>query len=259
MKVFILTSSYSGTAAHHLPYLLNADDFEVVMVIVSKGIIKDKKRFYIKKLKKTFKIGLLGAINGIRMRKWFNQGVDEYIKIGDIRDICKEYDIPVAEVPVINCEQTVAYIKESGADLGISLGNGYIGSKVFSSAPRGMINIHHEILPSYQNAQSIIWQIYNKSSVTGYTIHKIDKHIDTGDILYQKEVPIQFKPKLSETIARTSAALLKASADGLVYTLSHFDVLFANAKPQGKGTSYTTPSIWQFIRILNNFSKLKHK
>ena len=55
-------------------------------------------------------------------------------------------------------------------------------------------------MPQYQNAQSIIWPIYDNQIMTGFTIHKVEKKIDVGDILYQEKYPIIFCKSLSETV-----------------------------------------------------------
>lgn len=257
MKVVILTSSKFGTAGNHLPFLIESKTCEISMVILNQGVKNNKFKFYKSKISKILKIGILGAINGIRMRKWFNVSTPSLKKIRSIEDICLEHKIPFFETPMINCNTTRELFSKADADLGISLGNSYIGQKVFSIPKHGMINIHHEILPAYQNAQSIIWQLYNGSKETGYTIHKIDKNIDTGAILYQQFVPIQFLETLPQTISKTSELLLEESCKGLIYCIKNFESLYGNSKPQGSGKSYTTPTFRQYLRIKKNFKKLK--
>lgn len=257
MKIIILTESLLGTAAHHINYLINQKDIEVVQVVHSLGLKRNRKKFLLKKVKKAFAIGPLGVLNGIRMRKWFGEAVDALISIRNLKTTCEENQIPFSEVSFTNSEETASLFKKSGADLGISLGNSYISKKIFSAVPLGMINIHHELLPDYQNAQSVIWQLYNKSTNTGFTIHKVSAKIDGGDILFQQAIPIIFKPSLSATIVYTSVELLRASANGLVKVLRDYSNFAANARPQRGGKSYTTPSASQFLRILRNFNELK--
>jgi methionyl-tRNA formyltransferase len=162
-------------------------------------------------------------------------------------------------VPVINCQATIDLFKSAAPDLALSLGNSYISPRIFSIPRYGMLNIHGEILPDFQNAQSVIWQIYERSSETGYTIHKIDRKIDTGEIVKQERFPILFKSSLSETVSVTCAEILHRACQGLIDLLNDFEFHFNNAKPQGKGKSYTTPSLRQFIRIYFNFNKLRNK
>jgi len=259
MKVVILTSSMYGTASHHLPYLLAEKDISVAMVIYNEGAIPNKNKFYRKKIQKIFRIGFLGTINGIRMRKWYGENVLKYTPIENLEELCKKHTIPFFVTPSLNTETTVELFKKSGADIGLSLGNGYIGKKVFGIPPLGMLNIHHEILPQYQNAQSVIWQLYNGSPITGYTIHKIDKGIDTGAILLTESVPIVFEKSLADTVSHSIAALYDKSAKGLVDVLNDFETYNNAAKPQGKGNSYTTPAIWQYFKIYRQFRKLRGK
>lgn len=258
MKVVVLTSARHGTAPYILNHLLENKVCRVVAVILSEGVLKKKNKHYLRKLIKIWKIGLPGAINGIRMRKWFNDDVNQRLNTSSLEEVCAKFDITLFRTSSINCQETVALMQKADAELGLSLGNGYIGKKVYSVPPYGMLNVHHEILPAYQNAQSVIWQLYNGSRFTGYTIHKIDQSIDTGDILWQEKVPINFKEGLGKTVSATFVDLLKASAHGLAYTITNFITLNATAKKQGPGQKYTTPSLRQFLRIRRNYLRLKN-
>ena len=259
IKVVILTSSYNGTAAYHLPFLIESGVCQVSLVVVSQKTRMRSIQAIKRSVRKIIRIGLLGALNGIRMRRWYGKETRKYIRIGNIEDICNKNDIPFSTTPSINCETTINLFQKSKADLGISLGNGYIASRGFSIPKYGMINLHHEILPHYQNAQSIIWQLYNLSSKTGYTFHRINAQIDKGDIIFQEYVSINFSHSLSDTVAKTSSLLLTESAKGLVYVLQNFHNLIKNATPQGVGGHYTTPSFLQYLRIEKNFRKLRDK
>lgn len=257
MKVIILTTSAYGTTGHHLPVLHQCKDIEIAMVVVSEGQVSNAKKQRGRKLKKMLKIGLMGAVNGIRMRKWYREGIHKYCQVGNAEDYCRQHNIPFVKVPHTNSKETQEVFKETAADIGLSLGNGYISKKVFGIPRYGMLNIHHEVLPEYQNAQSIIWQLYNGSPETGYTIHKIDQHIDKGDIIFQEKLPIVFKESLGETVAYNYAKLFDASAVGMSKVLDNFDQYYSKAQPQRPGRSYTTPSMWQFMRIKQQFNKLK--
>ena len=259
MKVIILTTSVHGTTGHHLPVLHNCKGLEIAMVVVSEGQINKDKSYYLRRIKKVLKIGILGAMNGVKMRKWYNEGANKYCKIGNAEEYCRQHNIPFRRVPSTNSEETVKIFKDTGADIGLSLGNGYISKKVFSVPRYGMLNIHHELLPQYQNAQSIIWEIYNGSVETGYTIHKIDRHIDTGEIVLQEKLPIVFRDTLADTVAYNYARLFDASVQGLVRVLENFNQYYPNATPQGRGASYTTPTYWQFLMIEKQFQKLKQQ
>lgn len=257
IEVVILTSSRQGFASVQLVELVKSEKIIVKAVVLSEGIIVNKKNYFKKKIVKMSKIGIFGALNGIRMRKWYSTCVYKYLDVPTIERLCKEHNIPLRVTPNINSLQTVEYFRNANADIGLSLGNGYIEEKVFSIPKFGMINIHHEELPAYQNAQSIIWQLYNNSPSAGYTIHKIDKHIDTGEILFKEVVPITIKQNLKSTVSFNYSVLWKKSSEGLVKVLENFETYFENSICQGQGKSYTTPSLKQYLRILRNFNKMR--
>ena len=257
MKIVLLSTSAHGTLGHHLPILHQSDGIEISMVIVAPGLVADKKKRYKRLFKKILKIGAFGAFNGVKMRKWYNEDVEKYCKIGDAQAFCNAHNIPFYTAPSTNSKVTQDLFRESGAEVGLSLGNGYITSKVFSIPRYGMLNVHHELLPQYQNAQSIIWEIYNGSSDTGFTIHKINKEIDKGEILLQRRLPIAFRDSLADTVAYNYARLFDASAQGFIDLFADFYKYFDNATPQGKGTNYTTPSYRQYLKICRNFGRLK--
>ncbi len=259
IKIAILTSSSLGSAAYQLEGLLNSKNIKIEAVVLSRGQIKNKQKHYKRKIKKILNIGLLGAINGIRMRNWYSKGILNYLNITPIEEQCKINNIPLYFTPTINSNKTIEIFKDITPDIAISLGNGYIGSKIFNIPKWGMINIHHEELPAYQNAQSIIWQIFNNSINTGYTIHRINKKIDSGEILYSEQIPILFKNKLSKTISYNYAVLWEKSQQGLVKLLENYEYYLYRSKPQGVGKSYTTPSIFQFVKIVRNHNKMKKK
>lgn len=259
MNLVVLTSRRRGTAAHHLPLLQRSDCCTVSAVIYNRGEAKSRAGHWKRKLRKTLKIGPLGALNGIRMRSWYREGVREYLQIGELHEVCRRYNMPYFETSAIDSDETRHLFEQADADLGLSLGNPYIPESVFGIPRHGMLNIHHELLPEYQGAQSVIWQLYNGSTQTGYTIHRISPKIDGGDILHREERPILFEDTLGATVSRTSASLLEHSGRGLLHVLENYEELSRRARPQGEGEgrTYTTPTIWQFLRILRNYRRLR--
>jgi methionyl-tRNA formyltransferase len=257
IKVVVLTSLRFGSASVCLKELIQSPQIILDGVVFSRQIQKKSKAVFIRKLKKVFKIGLLGSLNGIRMRSWFGSDIQQLLKIEDIEKICSSNGVRYFEVEYINSDETRKLLSSLNSDIGVSLGNSYIAPSVFRIPRFGMLNLHGEILPEFQNAQSVIWQLYFGNSNTGYTIHKIEKKIDTGQILKQEVIPIQFHPSLRRTVAITCSTILLRAASGLREVLEHFNKYQAQARPQEQGKSYTTPSFWQFLKIVRQFKKLK--
>jgi methionyl-tRNA formyltransferase len=72
--------------------------------------------------------------------------------------------------------------------------------------PLGNINLHASLLPKYRGAAPIQWAIACGETVTGVTTMKIDSGLDTGDILLQKEIPIE-PTDTAETLAPRMAIM----------------------------------------------------
>tara|TARA_Y100001958_G_C21248081_1_gene580294 strand:- start:6921 stop:7712 length:792 start_codon:yes stop_codon:yes gene_type:complete len=259
INAIILTCLSHGSASVQLAELIKSKKIKIKSVVLSQGNIVNKRKYYKRKIKKAFKIGLFGVLNGIRMRKWYSVDTKKYYDSKSIIDLCEKHKITLNSTPSVNCAQTIKYFQNANADIGLSLGNGYIGSKIFSIPKFGMINIHHEELPSYQNALSIIWQLYNNSNKTGYTIHKIDKKIDTGDILLKEVIPIKFKQNLKTTVSFNYVRLWEKSSKGLVKLLENYEYFLEKSYSQGPGKTYTTPNLREYLIILKNFKNFKKK
>jgi len=252
VRVIVLTSNSRGTASRVLPALSACPDVTVTRVVLAHGISANARGRFGRMLRKVCRIGPLGAINGLRMRAWYRDpGTPR------IQDLCRQFGIPFAESPFVNCDETAALLKEANADIGLSLGNGYIAERIFTIPRYGMINVHSEVLPLFQGASSVIWPIYENVPETGFTIHQINSRIDGGDILYVEKWPIEFKQTLRETVEANLAIGRERIPAAVVSVCTRYEELRKLAIRQSSGKSYTTPSIWQFLRMVRNHRRLR--
>jgi methionyl-tRNA formyltransferase len=84
--------------------------------------------------------------------------------------------------------------------------------------PLGNINLHASLLPKYRGAAPIQWAVACGETVTGVTTMKIDSGLDTGDILLQKEIPIEPRDTaetLAPRLATIGAELMRDTLHGL--------------------------------------------
>lgn len=250
MRVVILTSKRRGIASHCLPVLHRHPEIEVAAVIFVDGQQAGSKPRYRRKFKKVLSIGVLGALNGVRLRRWY--GTED---VGDIEALATSLGIPFEVSPATNCDRTRELLRKAGADLGVSLSNGYIAESVFTIPRYGMVNVHGEALPRFKGAQSVIWPVYEGCRETGFTIHQISKGIDRGDILYRETFPIKFYPTLRETVEKNVVVIRQRIPARLAHVCARYEKTREKAVRQEPGKSYTTPSIWQFARMLRNHRK----
>ncbi|MDE2962777.1 MAG: methionyl-tRNA formyltransferase [Acidobacteriota bacterium] len=108
---------------------------------------------------------------------------------------------------------------ESTADVLVVVAYGKILPRwLFTLPPFGAINVHASLLPRYRGAAPIPWAIVRGETRTGVTTMKIDRGMDTGDVLLQKAVeigPEETSVQLGDRLAVLGAELLADTLDRL--------------------------------------------
>jgi methionyl-tRNA formyltransferase len=181
------------------------------------------------------------------MRRWFGA-----VAAKDVLAEAERLGVEVHIVPSVNSPETEALMRPLDLDLGISLGNGFIASRIFGIPRHGMINYHGELLPDYPGALSIIWPIHDRRRETGFTIHRVARKIDGGDIILQRRFPIVFGGRLRDTVELTGATIHPHIGEAFSEVLGNWDTLSVQAIPQDSQKSFTTPSIRQYVRMVIN-------
>lgn len=249
MRFALVTSVAGGGSGAALEELSRAAGAQLVCVIYSdqSGFTRSRKKL----LRKMVQIGPLGTATGLRLRGWFQHHGGK-----SLFDEAARLNIPVVRVTNINSDATIAALRDNAIDLGISLGNGYIASRVFTTPPEGFINYHGELLPEYPGALSIIWPIHDGLTRTGFTIHRIDKGIDTGPIVYRRDFAIAFRRTLRETVAATGAIVHPEMPRALRHVVENWPSLRAAATKEVAQRHFTTPTFWQYRRMVRNNDRL---
>jgi methionyl-tRNA formyltransferase len=88
---------------------------------------------------------------------------------------------------------------------------------IWSLPPMGTFNMHASLLPAYRGAAPINWAIINGESRTGVTTFFLDKEIDTGKIILQKETPVY----PHDTAGTLHDRLMEMGADIVIETLEN--------------------------------------
>ncbi len=89
---------------------------------------------------------------------------------------------------------------------------------ILECARWGAVNVHASLLPKYRGAAPIQWAIASGETRTGVTTMQLDRGMDTGPILLQKEceiAPDDTTATLEPRLAAMGAALLIETLDGL--------------------------------------------
>lgn len=91
--------------------------------------------------------------------------------------------------------------------------------KVWNLPKMGSFNLHPSLLPQYKGAAPINWVIINGETKTGLTTFFIEKKIDSGKILLQKEIKIGKKDtagKLENKLKKISGPLVLETIEGIL-------------------------------------------
>lgn len=137
-----------------------------------------------------------------------------------VKECATEYGLPVLTPVKIKEAEAIEELKKYPADIFVVAAFGQILSEEILNMPKyGCVNIHASLLPKYRGAAPIQWSIIDGEKETGVTIMQMDKGLDTGDILFQKKVPITEE----ETGASLFDKLAEAGAELIVEALAKIE------------------------------------
>jgi methionyl-tRNA formyltransferase len=119
------------------------------------------------------------------------KGRSNKLQFTPVKECAVKHGIPVFQPVKIKTAEAVEELKKYPADVYIVAAFGQILSQEILDIPRyGCLNIHASLLPRYRGASPIQHVIIDGEKKTGVTIMQMNAGLDTGDILYKKEVDI---------------------------------------------------------------------
>ena len=108
-----------------------------------------------------------------------------------VKECALKYGIPVFQPRRIKTPEAIGELKQYPADVYVVAAFGQLLSQEILDIPKfGCLNIHASLLPKYRGASPIQNVLLNGEEKTGITIMQMNAGLDTGDMLYQKEIEI---------------------------------------------------------------------
>lgn len=161
-----------------------------------------------------------------------------------VKEKALEYNLDVYQPVKVKEPEQVDIIRKMNPDVIIVVAFGQIMSQEILDIPKyGCINVHASLLPEYRGAAPIQWAVIDGKEVSGVTTMIMDKGIDTGDMLLQREVPLDKKEtggslfdKLSKAGAELLVETLKAVEEGTVTRIKQDNNKATHAKMLDKST-----------------------
>ncbi len=108
----------------------------------------------------------------------------------DVKKYAKDKNLNILQPKNLKSPKFNATLKALEADIQIVVAFRMLPEMVWNMPPHGTYNLHGSLLPKYRGAAPINWAIINGDLTTGVTSFKLKHEIDTGSLLYQKEIPI---------------------------------------------------------------------
>ncbi|MCK9582765.1 MAG: methionyl-tRNA formyltransferase [Endomicrobiales bacterium] len=107
-----------------------------------------------------------------------------------VKTAALKLSLPVYQPEKLSNED-VKIIKNFKPDVGVVVAYGkLIPQSVFSIPLYGCFNIHFSLLPKYRGAAPVQWALINGESKTGVSSFWLEKTLDSGPVLVQKEMSV---------------------------------------------------------------------
>ncbi len=134
------------------------------------------------------------------------------LKAPPVKEFGSAHGLPVFQPEKIKTRESISLFQSHQADVAVVVAYGRILTKPYLTAfPNGAINVHFSLLPKYRGAAPVNWAIVNGETETGVTTMKMDRGLDTGDILLQAETKIaddETAVQLMDRLSMIGAGLL---------------------------------------------------
>lgn len=120
----------------------------------------------------------------------------------EIKIFCKSNKINYKIYKNINNPNIVRQLSNYNSNLFISISYDQIlGLKIINSF-KNIINFHAGDLPNYRGRSVVNWALINGEKKIGLTVHKLDKNIDTGDIILKKYINISINDNYLSVLSK---------------------------------------------------------
>jgi methionyl-tRNA formyltransferase len=153
-----------------------------------------------------------------------------------VKKFSKEHNLKVFTPENLKSDDFFYSLKELTPDLSVVVAFRILPERIFSLPVLGTINLHASLLPKYRGAAPINWVLINGETKTGLTTFYIQKKVDTGDLLLQKEIDILPEEDFGELHER----MANLGADLLLQTLDLIEK--GDAKPVKQDHGQATPA-----------------
>ena len=125
-------------------------------------------------------------------------GRGKHIELSEIKKYALSHNLPILQYKRVSKEGEED-IKKFAPDVLVTASFGQmLKENILNLAPYGVINVHASLLPKYRGSAPINYCIINGEKETGITIMQTALAMDSGDIILQKSLPIDYLDNASD-------------------------------------------------------------
>jgi len=186
MKIVLFSSHYPGAVNKLNIYRLIAanPNYEFTYVLVDNRFKYLKNKFK-NLLKEIILFFLLKKTDWFRVRRLIDKKISAQVPAVFDSHIKKSY------VKDVNSTATEIIIRDLEPDLLIQCGAGILKENIYSIPKMGSLNVHHGIAPELRGVSSTFWAMYyGLHDYIGATVHFVDKTLDTGAVIIQRQTSL---------------------------------------------------------------------
>ncbi len=143
-------------------------------------------------------------------------GRGQHLTAPPVKQLALHAGVPVLQPEKLRTPDFAATLRPLVPDLVVVAAYGRILPTALLDLPaHGCINVHASLLPKYRGAAPIQWAILRGETITGVTIMQMNERMDAGDILLQRQTPIDSDETYGELQARLAELGAAALRDAL--------------------------------------------
>jgi methionyl-tRNA formyltransferase len=146
------------------------------------------------------------------------QGRGQKPRPSPVKQMAQAWNVPIWQPEALDDADFLAAVTAVRPDLLLVVAFRILPEALYGACRLGAVNLHASLLPAYRGAAPIARALLDGCERTGISTFQIDRKVDTGGLLLQREVEIRPDDNaetLSERLAQAGAGLVIETLDGL--------------------------------------------
>jgi methionyl-tRNA formyltransferase len=159
--------------------------------------------------------------------------------------------IPVCFVNEINDKRSEGFIRELKSDVIAFTGGGLVRDNIFTLPRIGVLNVHSGSLPLYRGMDTFEWALLcprDGKCCIGVTLHIMDKGVDTGPIIMNREIEILKQDTLETINKKAECYMVETMMEGIRRIKNGRYTVIHQKLSDGKQYFYIHPRIYDVAR-----------